>query len=305
MRFRIATVAALGLIAFTTVAPAQDMTVWQARQTIMDTLKYIVVVDQHYHFAGPERSSVRYMREGFAFDVNCHTSPEGEATHFKVDLRTLEAPARDVWFWYVLLDSNGGKPLSKVEDYVKTHKVKLPKGGIPKSLAGLYVSEGDAAKLFGGMGWVNTGSKVSEFVCTGDCARVHDLFIPAMNRLRAFALEQGRAVNDFPEQAAAWRALAVKPPLPDDVRKQGVLAENAVKEKQFINAMIHYQTGLKLYPLWPQGQFNSALIAAELQDYQEAIQHMQAYLELVPGASDAEQARNQIVIWEEKAKEYR
>ena len=304
MRFRTATIAALALIGFTTVAPAQDITVWQARQTIVDALKYVVVVDPDYHLVSPERGSVRYMREGFAFDAICPTSPEGVKIHFKVDLRTLEAPARDMWFWYVLLDSNGGKPLSKIEDYVKTHKVKLPKGGIPKALAGLYVSEGDAAKVFGGMGWVNPGSRVSQFVCTGDCARVHDLFIPAINRLRAFAVE-GRAVNDFPEQAAAWRALAVKPALPDEVRKQSVLAENAVREKQLINAMIHYETGLKLYPTWPQGHFNSALIAAEWQDYQEAIEHMQSYLELVPDASDAEQVRNQIVIWEEKAKEYR
>lgn len=279
---------------------ADTMGVWQARRMIVEATEYIVVPAPY--LVQIDRSSIRFNRDGFEFNCLDH---QGGKTHFKLDLRTLEAPARDVWFWYVLLDSNGGKPLSKVEDYVKTHKVKLPKGGIPSALAGLYVSEGDAAKIFGEMRWVNPGSKVSEFVCTGDCARVRDLFIPAINRLRAFAVEQGRAVNDFPEQAAAWRALAVKPPLPDEVRKQSVLAENAVKEKQLIMAMIHYETGLKLYPTWPQGRFNAALIAAELGTYEEAIEHMQAYLDLVPGASDAEQARDQVVIWEEKAKESR
>ena len=35
----------------------------------------------------------------------------------------------------------------------------------------------------------------------------------------------------------------------------------------------------------------------------EAIEHMQAYLELVPDAQDAQSARDQIVIWQYKTKE--
>jgi regulator of sirC expression with transglutaminase-like and TPR domain len=43
------------------------------------------------------------------------------------------------------------------------------------------------------------------------------------------------------------------------------------------------------------------LISAELGLYAEAIEHMQAYLELFPDAADAQSARDQIVIWQDKA----
>jgi hypothetical protein len=57
------------------------------------------------------------------------------------------------------------------------------------------------------------------------------------------------------------------------------------------------------YPTWPEGNFNAALIAGELGFYADAIEHMQAYLELVPSAADAEAARDKIVIWQVKAKQ--
>jgi tetratricopeptide (TPR) repeat protein len=199
-----------------------------------------------------------------------------------------------------LLENDGGKPLKKVEDKVKTYKVK-PKGGVPKVYAGLFVSEGAAAKVLAQLFWLNPGSNISDFICTGDCARVSKSFIPAINRLRAFAIDKGSAASEFPQQAAAWRALASKPPLPEEVRAQRLLAENALKEKQLVKAMIHYEAGLKLYPTWPQGWFNAAMIAAELGSYAEAVERMQAYLELVPDASDAQAARDQIVIWRDKA----
>jgi hypothetical protein len=43
------------------------------------------------------------------------------------------------------------------------------------------------------------------------------------------------------------------------------------------------------------------MIAAELGSYAEAVERMQADLELVPDASDAQAARDQIVIWRDKA----
>jgi len=82
-----------------------------------------------------------------------------------------------------------------------------------------------------------------------------------------------------------------------------LLAEDAVKQNKPGEALNHYETGLELYPTWPQGRFNAALVAAELGFYTEAIEHMQAYLELVPDAQDAQSARDQIVIWQYKTKE--
>jgi len=125
----------------------------------------------------------------------------------------------------------------------------------------------------------------------------------ALNHLHALAGDRGAALRDFPQRAATWRALTSKPPIPEEVRVQRLLAEDAVKQNKPEEALNRYETGLELYPTWPQGYFNAALIAAELGFYAEAIEHMQAYLELAPDASDAQSARDQIAIWQFKAKE--
>ena len=71
---------------------------------------------------------------------------------------------------------------------------------------------------------------------------------------------------DFQQKAAAWRALPVKPALSDDLKRERLLAENAVSEKRFQDAVSHYEAGLKLNPMWPEGHFNAALVSAELTD---------------------------------------
>jgi regulator of sirC expression with transglutaminase-like and TPR domain len=106
------------------------------------------------------------------------------------------------------------------------------------------------------------------------------------------------AWREFQVQATAWRALSVKPVIKEDVRKHRLLAENAVKEKQFDSAVEEYEAGLQIDPVWPEGHFNAALLCAELGYYPEAIHHMRAYLELVPDAPDAQRARDQLMIWE-------
>ena len=124
----------------------------------------------------------------------------------------------------------------------------------------------------------------------------------ALNQLRAFANDTAAPLRTFKERAEAWRALPSKPPLPEEVWEKRLLAENAVKEKRPFEAMNYYEAGLERYPTWPQGRFNAALIAGELGFYAEAMEHMQAYLELVPDAADAQSTRGQIVIWRNKAK---
>lgn len=138
--------------------------------------------------------------------------------------------------------------------------------------------------------------------CTGECLRAAESFVAALNRLHAFANENAATeANEFRQQAAAWRALPSKPPIPEAVRQRRLLAENALKEKHPLEALNLYEDGLKICPTWPQGHFNAALISASLGFYDEAIEHMQGYLELVPDAQDAQSARDQIVIWQHKA----
>lgn len=134
------------------------------------------------------------------------------------------------------------------------------------------------------------------------CVNTAESLARALNRLRAYATEAESRQRAFTQQAVAWRALAVKPPIPEAVREQRLLAENAVKEKKLGEALDYYEAGLALYPTWTQGYFNAALIAAETGAYEEALECMQAYLELLPEAADAQAARDQMVIWRNKLK---
>jgi regulator of sirC expression with transglutaminase-like and TPR domain len=128
-------------------------------------------------------------------------------------------------------------------------------------------------------------------------------FAAAFNALRAFAKDPNAPLRTFTQRAAAWRALATKPPIPDEVRVQRMMAEDAFKANKPDEALHYYEAGVLLYPTWPEGNFNAALIAGDLGYYAAAIEHMQAYLELVPEAADAQAARDKILIWQTKAKE--
>ncbi len=146
-------------------------------------------------------------------------------------------------------------------------------------------------------------------------------FADAMNRLRAYARlydpstqrfpracgageeAQSAAWRDFAQQAAAWRALPVKPPIPEEVRQHRVLAEHDFSDQKLESAVEHYESGLEIDALWPEGHFNAALLYAELKDYDDAVWHMRSYVELVPDARDARQARDQMVIWQDKLRQ--
>jgi tetratricopeptide (TPR) repeat protein len=135
-------------------------------------------------------------------------------------------------------------------------------------------------------------------------------FADALNRLRAFArgertLEEDAVWRGFPQKATAWRALAVKPPLAEQVRKHRILAEKYFSDKDLYGAIGEYEAGLAINPVWPEGHFNAALLCAELASYDDAIQHMRAYVELVPDGSDTQSARDQMVIWEAELKKLR
>lgn len=107
----------------------------------------------------------------------------------------------------------------------------------------------------------------------------------------------------FQDRAKVWRTLTVKPELPEAAQRFRVVAEDAFNNKDFEKALIYYEKGLVIEPLWPQGQFNAALLAGELRAYGTAAAHMKRYLELVPGAPNAKAAREKMYLWEEKAKE--
>jgi len=130
-----------------------------------------------------------------------------------------------------------------------------------------------------------------------------ETFAAGFNVLRAFARDPDAPLRTFTQRAAAWRALATKPPIPEEVRVKRMMAEDAFKSNKPDEALHYYEAGVQLYPTWPEGNFNAALIAGDLGYFDAAIEHMQAYLELVPDAADAQAARDKILIWQTKAKE--
>ena len=126
-------------------------------------------------------------------------------------------------------------------------------------------------------------------------------FADALNGLRIFAGEAGNPLRNFAQQAAAWRALSAKPSLAENARILRLAAEDAIKRQKPDEALNDFELGVQADPTWAQGWFNAALLAGELGFYNDAVEHMQNYLELMPNASDAQSARDQIDLWKYKA----
>src|SRR5208337_72988 len=118
-----------------------------------------------------------------------------------------------------------------------------------------------------------------------------------------YGLPDSTAEAAFANGAKRYREMRVKPALPEDVQRCRVMAEDAYKNKDFEKALKYYREGLAIEPLWPNGQFNAAYLAAELHQYDWAALYMKHYLELVPDAKDANAAREKMYLWEGKAQE--
>ena len=247
-------------------APRPDsMTLWQARRTLPVATEYLA-----WYRGTIDRNSFRFSPGSFEFDA---VKSKSGTQHFKVDLQALE-------------------PVS----------IQCNMQVVGKELMCFLKNEvGKSRPLPLDLAW-REGS-VWNAKCSADCIYAAESFASALNRLRAFARDASSPLRTFTQRAAVWRALPAKPPVPEQVRIKRLLAENAVKEKRPEEALNQYESGLEIYPTWPQGCFNAALVAAELGFYADAVEHMQSYLELVPDAPDAQSARDQIVIWQDKTKE--
>jgi len=109
-----------------------------------------------------------------------------------------------------------------------------------------------------------------------------------------------REYASFEAQLKARREAAVKPTMPEAAREHQVLAEFAFKEKDVNKAIAEYLAALSIFPTWPEGQYNLATLAGEKKMYEVAIQHMKEYLELAPDSSDAQAAKDSVIIWKDK-----
>jgi len=105
----------------------------------------------------------------------------------------------------------------------------------------------------------------------------------------------------FAKAVEFYRNARVKPVPGEDVRRYQVMAEEAIRQKQFSVAVQDYRDGLKIAPWWPQGHFNAAMVLGELHFYDEAIDQMRKYLALVPDAPNARAAQDQVYRWQSEA----
>lgn len=113
--------------------------------------------------------------------------------------------------------------------------------------------------------------------------------------------EEGqKTIAAFKTTADAWRNAGSRIELPEEADRHRILAENAFSEKDVDRALKHFKTAIEIYPTWPQGQFNLAVLCGETKDYECAYVHMKEYLLLVPDAPDARTAYEKTVVWEDK-----
>jgi hypothetical protein len=124
-----------------------------------------------------------------------------------------------------------------------------------------------------------------------DAKRFVDTFI-ALNYYFSsrFLADDAVAFADFQKKSRAWRALPVKPALPDDLRRFRFAAIDALRNKKFQEAVEYYEQGLAIEPLWPRGQLLAAVWEGSMQWYGMAAMHMKRYLELNPYAKDSKAA---------------
>jgi tetratricopeptide (TPR) repeat protein len=191
--------------------------------------------------------------------------------------------------------SSAPPTFTKKEDYIQSHSFRF---GLTLCSVGYLPSPQWPALGWGGM----SGIVPLQFVWSDEGNAQN--FADAFNRLlyAAYGNEDSAELQAFSAAAHAWRENPVKPPLSPEADRARILAENALKEKNLDSAVEHYESGLEVQPMWPAGWFNLALIYAEQNNYADATDRMKHYLELAPDAPDAKDAREQMIIWEDKAK---
>ena len=129
-------------------------------------------------------------------------------------------------------------------------------------------------------------------------------FIDSIFALRKAAFAPDTEESEFSAfsvSAKDWLAASSKPKMADDALTYRLLAEDAYKRKDFTAALEAYSDALSRHPMWPDGHYNTALLAAEAEDFELASRHMRRYLVLSPDAKDSASAKEKFLLWQHKA----
>lgn len=109
---------------------------------------------------------------------------------------------------------------------------------------------------------------------------------------------------DFKAKANAYRDLKNKPATADEVRQDGMLALDAIANKDFDTALTEFEAALAIDPMWASGHYNAAKVYAQELDFEDAAWHMRAYLELTPASDkDYQSSRDLLLLWQGKLKQ--
>ncbi|RJR32795.1 MAG: hypothetical protein C4576_29380 [Desulfobacteraceae bacterium] len=103
----------------------------------------------------------------------------------------------------------------------------------------------------------------------------------------------------FEPKAAEYRALKIKPPMSEELRRMVVQANLMSEQKKYAEAIKQYSSIIEIEPIsYPAAYFNLALLLAQDKKPLSAIYNMKHYLLLVPNAPDARGAQDKIYEWE-------
>lgn len=103
----------------------------------------------------------------------------------------------------------------------------------------------------------------------------------------------------FKNKSSEYLAQSTNPTISEEQRKYIVQANAANEQKNYKIALELYEKTMQLNEFnYPQGYYNMALIASQLEDYTLAIFNMKKYLLISPNAEDSRKAQDKIYEWE-------
>ncbi len=80
--------------------------------------------------------------------------------------------------------------------------------------------------------------------------------------------------------------------------KYSIRAETLVKKGEFKPALVEFKKAISSDPFIARFYFNIALVYAKIEDYQQAINYMNIYVQAVPEAPNTRAAKDEIIKWE-------
>ena len=130
----------------------------------------------------------------------------------------------------------------------------------------------------------------------------NDLFFiqhQLMEKRSALQLEEfASQLNIFEPIASQYRALKVKPAVPEAQREFIVQANSFNEKKNYNKAIEYYNKAIEAdQTAYPAAYSNLALLSAQTGKFDAAIYYMKKYLLLEPEATDARSAQDKIYEW--------